>query len=173
MKVSLNLTSAFTLRKRINEITKQLDQCRYMTLVVEPEEKDVVLSKFKDGSFEKTIQLATAAHTASADLTAVIEKHNAEGKAILAKIQHLKATISAYECIAARLNMSTLRKERNPVTGVWETRSLVKVSDVDFDAEIKHIEQICRSYEDALSKHNADTKFDFDLDDEIYHEIYG
>lgn len=174
MKVSLNLTSAFTLRKRINEIASQFDNtARFMQLVVEPEEKETVLAKFKNGSFEDAVELSIAAHRASAELTKVIEQHNAEGKAILSKLQHQKTLINVFTGLSVRLSQSPLRKERNPVTGVWETRSLVKVTDYDFDAEIKKGEQVCRFLEDQLSKHNAETKFDFELDDNIYHEIYG
>lgn len=58
MKIELNLTSAFTLRKRIKELGKVNEQIlSYSKYVVEPEQVDEELEKFENKSVYDTFIL--------------------------------------------------------------------------------------------------------------------
>jgi hypothetical protein len=50
---------------------------------------------------------------------------------------------------------------------------LEKISDTDFEAIVDALTKEKVRAEDDLSKTNANAKFTFDLDDEIYKKIYG
>lgn len=174
MKIELNLTSAFTLRKRINAIASEIkSKGMYTSLVVEPESLEDTNKIFVTGNLDSDMVLMESAIDAGVELSNEIDKMNVVGKGIMNKIQRINDKVEVYRRMVSSLTQNKLRKERNPVTGVWETRSLVAVSDKDYSERIKELLREKMRLEDELTKYNSSTKFSFDLNDELYTKIYG
>lgn len=174
MKIDLNLTSAFVLRKRINALSGEIrGKIVCSQLVVEAEEVESVKEKFVTGDLDSDMELYCKLLDANAALSNEIEFHNVSGKCIMNKIQRLHDKEATIQCAIRSLGVNPVRKERNPVTGVWEARKLEKLSNANYEQRLKELAQEKVRLEDELSKVNSSTNFTFDLEDDIYHRIYG
>ena len=77
MKIELNLTSAFTLRKRIKELGRVNEQIlAYSKYVVEPEQVDEELEKFENKSVYDTFKLCSKCGDEAYRLQNLIDEHN-------------------------------------------------------------------------------------------------
>jgi hypothetical protein len=174
MKVELNLSTAFTLRKRIKALAGELySVMRWSPYITEEEKVDETLQPFENGSLEDTYHLYVSCLEANEQLSNLIEEKNNEGKKLLCGLNKINAQIELMTSIATALKSGKVSKTRNPVTGVWETITLKKITDFDAAKEVENLKQLKVHQEDRLSIVNGQTKFSFELNDEVYHRIYG
>jgi hypothetical protein len=103
----------------------------------------------------------------------LIDEYNEKGKAHLNALNILNKKIEVATRLEQLLKANRTQKSRNPVTGNWEVTKLEKITDTDFEKVVDALSKEKVKEEDELSKINSNTKFSFDLDDEIYHKIYG
>lgn len=174
MQIKLNLTKAFTLRKRINELAnKAMNEINYNPAIVPEEEVESAKAKYEFGSYDENLKFYEMALDASTDVSNGIEKANVDGKIILNKINKINTKINEIESCIRNLNASTVRKDRNPVTGVWEKIEAVRMSNIDYTQHLKELKQEKVRLEDELSTFNSSTNFTVDIPDSIYKRIYG
>jgi hypothetical protein len=174
MKLDLNLTTAFTLRKRIKELLNKINsQMIYAQYVVEPERKEEILEAFETNDVEGSYKLLTDLMEANRELSDLIDSQNLEGKKILNGLNKVNAQITVVQQIENKLKANRTSKSRNPVTGNWEVATLEKITDFDATKELETLKQKKVRLEDELSKINSQAKFTFDLNDTIYTRIYG
>ena len=174
MKIELNLTSAFTLRKRIKELGRVNEQIlAYSKYVVEPEQVDEELEKFENKNVYDSFMLCSKCSDEAYRLQNLIDEHNSKGKVVLNQLNVINKKIEIATRCANALKLNRTSKSRNPVTGNWEVTKLVKITDTDFEAILDALTKEKVRAEDELSKINAKETFTFELDDEIYKKIYG
>lgn len=174
MKLDLNLTTAFTLRKRIKELLNKINsQMVYAQYVVEPERKEEILESFETKNVEGSYKLLTDLMEANRELSDLIDSQNLEGKKILNGLNKVNAQITVIQQIENKLKANRTSKSRNPVTGNWEVATLEKITDFDATKELETLKQKKVRLEDELAKINSKAKFTFDLNDTIYTRIYG
>lgn len=174
MKIELNLTSAFTLRKRIKELGRVNEQIlAYSKYVVEPEQVDEELEKFENKNVYDTFMLCAKCGDEAYRLQNLIDEHNSKGKVVLNQLNVINKKIEIATRCANALKLNRTSKSRNPVTGNWEVTKLVKITDTDFEAILDALTKEKVRAEDELSKINSKETFTFELDDEIYKKIYG
>ncbi len=174
-KIDLNLTTAFTLRKRIKEIStrlhRELAMVRYMD---EPESKQDQLDLLTYGDVEKQLVALNKYLNAVESLSDKIDSENAKGKTVLNKLNRINTELQIASVVANGLNgIKQTQKSRNPVTGVWEVNKLEPVTNYDIDKHIELLKQEKVRAEDDLAKINASTNFKYEIDEEIYNTIYG
>ena len=174
MKLELNLTTAFTLRKRIkdllNKVSYQLQASNY---VVEPERVNEVLETLESGNVESAYKLYAELLNANRELTDLIDQNNADGKKLLNEVTMTNQKINLITIIDNKLKANRTSKSRNPVTGNWEVTTLTKITEFDTAKELETLKQKKVRLEDELTKVNSKAKLTFDLNDEIYKRIYG
>lgn len=174
MKIELNMTTAFTLRKRIKELAKQYEMViNYSKYVVEPEQVEEELEKFENKNVYDTFMIWSKCNDESYKLSNLIDENNEKGKACLNALNAINKKIEVATRLEQMLKANRTQKSRNPVTGNWEVTKLEKITDTDFEKIIDALTKEKVRIEDELSKINSSTKFSFELDDEIYHKIYG
>lgn len=174
MKIELNMTTAFTLRKRIKELAKQYEMViNYSKYVVEPEQVEEELEKFENKNVYDTFMIWSKCNDESYKLSNLIDENNEKGKACLNALNVINKKIEVATRLEQLLKANRTQKSRNPVTGNWEVTKLEKITDTDFEKIIDSLTKEKVRIEDELSKINSSTKFSFELDDEIYHKIYG
>ena len=174
MKLDLNLTTAFTLRKRIKELLNKINsQMSFSQYVVEPERKAELLEAFETNDVEGSYKLLTDLMEANRELSDLIDSQNLEGKKILNGLNKVNAQIMVVQQIENKLKANRTSKSRNPVTGNWEVTTLEKITDFDATKELETLKQKKVRLEDELAKINSKAKFTFDLNDTIYTRIYG
>ena len=174
MKLDLNLTTAFTLRKRIKELISKINaQMIYAQYVVEPERKAEILEAFETNDVEGSYKLLTDLMEANRELSNLIDEQNLAGKKILNALNKVNAQITVIQQVENKLKANRSTKSRNPVTGNWEVDTLEKITDFDATKELETLKQKKVRLEDELSKNNSQAKLTFDLNDEIYNRIYG
>ena len=174
MKLDLNLTTAFTLRKRIKELLNKINsQMVYAQYVVEPERKEEILEAFETKNVEGSYKLLTDLMETNRELSDLIDSQNLEGKKILNALNKVNAQITVVQQIENKLKANRTSKSRNPVTGNWEVATLEKITEFDATKELEALKQKKVRLEDELAKINSKAKFSFDLNDEIYTRIYG
>ena len=173
-KIDLNLTTAFTLRKRIKEIStrlhRELAMVRYMD---EPESKQDQLDLLTYGDVEKQLVALNKYLSAVESLSNKIDSENAKGKSVLTKLNRINTELQIASVVVNGLNVKQTQKSRNPVTGVWEVNKLEPVTTYDIDKHIERLKQEKVRAEDELAKINASTNFKYEIDEEIYNTIYG
>lgn len=174
MKLDLNLTTAFTLRKRIKELLNKINsQMVYAQYVVEPERKEEILESFETKNVEGSYKLLTDLMETNRELSDLIDSQNLEGKKILNALNKVNAQITVVQQIENKLKANRTSKSRNPVTGNWEVATLEKITEFDATKELEALKQKKVRLEDELAKINSKAKFSFDLNNEIYTRIYG
>jgi len=174
MKLDLNLTTAFTLRKRIKELMNKVsNQMRGSNYVVEPERVNEVLETFETGDVEGAYKLYTELQNANRELCDLIDQNNLEGKKLLNKLHVVNDQIMLVTLMEGRLKANRTSKSRNPVTGNWEVTTLTKITEFNTDKELETLKQQKVRFEDELTKINSKAKITFNLNDEIYKRIYG
>lgn len=174
MKLDLNLTTAFTLRKRIKELINKINaQMIYAQYVVEPERKEEILEAFETKNVEGSYQFLSELMEANRELSNLIDEQNLAGKKILNALNKVNAQITVTQQIENKLKANRTSKSRNPVTGNWEVATLEKITEFDATKELETLKQKKVRLEDELSKNNSQAKLTFDLNDEIYTRIYG
>ena len=174
MKLDLNLTTAFTLRKRIKELLNKINsQMVFAQYVVDPERKAEMLETFETNDVEGSYKLLTDLMEANRELSDLIDSQNLEGKKILNGLNKINAQITVIQQIENKLKANRTSKSRNPVTGNWEVATLEKITDFDATKELETLKQKKVRLEDELAKINSKVKFTFDLNNEIYTRIYG
>ena len=174
MKIELNMTTAFTLRKRIKDLAAKYDRVLVISrYIVEPEQVDEELEKFENKSVYDTYKLWTKCLDVSNELSDIIDKNNAKGKVLMNKLNSINLKINVANRALNSLKLNRTQKSRNPVTGNWEVTKLEKITDVDFNEIIETLTKEKIRIEDELAKVNSSIKFDFEMDDEIYNKIYG
>ena len=174
MKIELNMTTAFTLRKRIKDLAAKYDRVLVISrYIVEPEQVDEELEKFENKSVYDTYKLWTKCLDVSNELSDIIDKNNAKGKVLMNKLNSMNLMINVANSALNSLKLNRTQKSRNPVTGNWEVTKLEKITDVDFNEIIETLTKEKIRIEDDLAKVNSSVKFDFEMDDEIYNKIYG
>lgn len=174
MKIELNMTTAFTLRKRIKDLAAKYDRVLVISrYIVEPEQVDEELEKFENKSVYDTYKLWTKCLDVSNELSDIIDKNNAKGKVLMNKLNSINLKINVANRALNSLKLNRTQKSRNPVTGNWEVTKLEKITDVDFNEIIETLTKEKIRIEDELAKVNSSVKFDFEMDDEIYNKIYG
>ena len=174
MKLDLNLTTAFTLRKRIKELLNKINsQMVFAQYVVDPERKAEMLETFETNDVEGSYKLLTDLMEANRELSDLIDSQNLEGKKILNGLNKINAQITVIQQIENKLKANRTSKSRNPVTGNWEVTTLEKITDFDATKELETLKQKKVRLEDELAKINSKAKFTFDLNDAIYTRIYG
>lgn len=174
MKLDLNLTTAFTLRKRIKELLNKINsQMVFAQYVVDPERKAEMLETFETNDVEGSYKLLTDLMEANRELSDLIDSQNLEGKKILNGLNKINAQITVIQQIENKLKANRTSKSRNPVTGNWEVTTLEKITDFDATKELETLKQKKVRLEDELAKINSKAKFTFDLNDTIYTRIYG
>lgn len=174
MKIELNMTTAFTLRKRIKELAKQYEMViNYSKYVVEPEQVEEELEKFENKNVYDTFMIWSKCNDESYKLSNLIDENNEKGKSCLNALNVINKKIEVATRLEQLLKANRTQKSRNPVTGNWEVTKLEKITDTDFEKIIDALTKEKVRIEDELSKINSSTKFSFELDDEIYHKIYG
>ena len=174
MKLDLNMTTAFTLRKRIKVLARQYENVLSIgRFVVEPEQVEEELEKFENKNVYDTFLIWSKCNDEAYKLSNLIDEYNEKGKVHLNALNVINKKIEVASRLEQLLKANRTQKSRNPVTGNWEVTKLEKITDTDFE---KLVDALCKEKvkeEDELSKINSNTKFSFDLDDEIYHKIYG
>lgn len=174
MKIELNMTTAFTLRKRIKDLAAKYDRVFVISrYIVEPEQVEDELEKFENKSVYDTFKLWTKCLDVSNELSDIIDKNNAKGKVLMNKLNSINLKINVANRALNSLKLNRTQKSRNPVTGNWEITKLEKITDVDFNEIIETLTKEKIRIEDELAKVNSSVKFDFEMDDEIYNKIYG
>jgi uncharacterized protein YpuA (DUF1002 family) len=174
MKIELNLTSAFTLRKRIKELGRVNEQIlAFSKYVVEPEQVDEELEKFENKNVYDTFMLCSKCGDEAYRLQNLIDEHNNKGKVVLNQLNAINKKIEIATRCANALKVNRTQKSRNPVTGNWEVTKLQKITDTDFETILDALTKEKVRAEDELSKINSKETFTFELDDEIYKKIYG
>lgn len=174
MKIELNMTTAFTLRKRIKDLAAKYDRILVISrYIVEPEQVDEELEKFENKNVYDTYKLWTKCLDVSNELSDIIDKNNAKGKVLMNKLNSINLKINVANRALNSLKLNRTQKSRNPVTGNWEVTKLEKITDVDFNEIIETLTKEKIRIEDELAKVNSSIKFDFEMDDEIYNKIYG
>lgn len=174
MKIELNMTTAFTLRKRIKDLAAKYDRVLVISkYIVEPEQVDEELEKFENKSVYDTYKLWTKCLDVSNELSDIIDKNNAKGKVLMNKLNSINLKINVANRALNSLKLNRTQKSRNPVTGNWEVTKLEKITEVDFNEIIETLTKEKIRIEDELAKVNSSVKFDFEMDDEIYNKIYG
>ena len=174
MKIDLNMTTAFTLRKRIKELARQCENTlRFSRYIVEPEQVEEELEKFENKNVYDTFILFSKCNDEADKLQDLIDKNNIDNKIILNKLTVLNKKIEIATSCNNLLKGNRTQKSRNPVTGNWEVTKLEKITDTDFEKILDALTKEKVRMEDSLAKENANTKFTFDLDEEIYKKIYG
>ena len=174
MKIELNLTSAFTLRKRIKELGRVNEQVlAFSKYVVEPEQVDEELEKFENKSVYDTFMLSSKCGDEAYRLQNLIDEHNNKGKVVLNQLNAINKKIEIATRCTNALKVNRTQKSRNPVTGNWEVTKLQKITDIDFETILDDLTKEKVRAEDELSKINSKETFTFELDDEIYKKIYG
>lgn len=174
MKIELNLTTAFTLRKRIKELATQYESTmKFGRFVVEPEQVEEELEKYENKNVYDTFVIWSKCNDEAYKLSNLIDENNEKGKTHLNALNVINKKIALATRIDQLLTANRTQKTRNPVTGNWEVTKLEKITDTDFEKIIDALTKEKVRQEDELSKINSNTKFSFDLDDEIYHKIYG
>lgn len=174
MKIELNMTTAFTLRKRIKDLAAKYDRVLVISrYIVEPEQVDEELEKFENKNVYDTYKLWTKCLDVSNELSDIIDKNNAKGKVLMNKLNSINLKINVANRALNSLKLNRTQKSRNPVTGNWEVTKLEKITDVDFNEIIETLTKEKIRIEDDLAKVNSSVKFDFEMDDEIYNKIYG
>ncbi|MBO7694815.1 MAG: hypothetical protein J6T10_19535 [Methanobrevibacter sp.] len=174
MKIELNMTTAFTLRKRIKDLAAKYDRVLVISrYIVEPEQVDEELEKFENKNVYDTYKLWTKCLDVSNELSDIIDKNNAKGKVLMNKLNSINLKINVANRALNSLKLNRTQKSRNPVTGNWEVTKLEKITDVDFNEIIETLTKEKIRIEDELAKVNSSVKFDFEMDDEIYNKIYG
>lgn len=174
MKLDLNLTTAFTLRKRIKELLNKINsQMIYAQYVVEPERKEEILEAFETKSVEGSYQFLSELMEANRELSNLIDEQNLAGKKILNALNKVNAQITVIQQVENKLKANRSTKSRNPVTGNWEVDTLEKITEFDATKELEALKQKKVRLEDELSKNNSQAKLTFNLNDEIYTRIYG
>lgn len=174
MKLELNLTTAFTLRKRIKELLGKVNyQLQASNYVVEPERVNEVLETIESGNIESAYKLYAELLNANRELTDLIDQNNADGKKLLNEVTMTNQKINLITVIDNKLKANRTSKSRNPVTGNWEVTTLTKITEFDTAKELETLKQKKVRLEDELTKVNSKAKLTFDLNDEIYKRIYG
>lgn len=174
MKLELNLTTAFTLRKRIKELLGKVNyQLQSSNYVVEPERVNEVLETIESGNIESAYKLYAELLNANRELTDLIDQNNADGKKLLNEVTMTNQKINLITFIDNKLKANRTSKSRNPVTGNWEVTTLTKITEFDTAKELETLKQKKVRLEDELTKVNSKAKLTFDLNDEIYKRIYG
>lgn len=174
MKIELNMSTAFTLRKRIKDLGRTYESLlRFSRFVVEPEQVEEELEKYENKNVYDTFMLFSKCQDEAYKLQNLIDEHNNKGKVYLNQLNTINKKIEIATSCANLLKCNRTQKSRNPVTGNWEVTKLEKISDTDFEAIVDALTKEKVRAEDDLSKTNANAKFTFDLDDEIYKKIYG
>lgn len=174
MKIELNMTTAFTLRKRIKDLAAKYDRVLVISrYIVEPEQVDEELEKFENKNVYDTYKLWTKCLDVSNELSDIIDKNNAKGKVLMNKLNSINLKINVANRALNSLKLNRTQKSRNPVTGNWEVTKLEKITDVDFNEIIETLTKEKIRIEDELAKVNSSVKFDFEMDVEIYNKIYG
>lgn len=174
MKLELNLTTAFTLRKRIKELLGKVNyQLQSSNYVVEPERVNEVLETIESGNVESAYKLYAELLNANRELTDLIDQNNADGKKLLNEVTMTNQKINLITVIDNKLKANRTSKSRNPVTGNWEVTTLTKITEFDTAKELETLKQKKVRLEDELTKVNSKAKLTFDLNDEIYKRIYG
>ena len=174
MKLELNLTTAFTLRKRIKELLGKVNyQLQASNYVVEPERVNEVLETIESGNIESAYKLYAELLNANRELTDLIDQNNADGKKLLNEVTMTNQKINLITFIDNKLKANRTSKSRNPVTGNWEVTTLTKITEFDTAKELETLKQKKVRLEDELTKVNSKAKLTFDLNDEIYKRIYG
>lgn len=174
MKLELNLTTAFTLRKRIKELLGKVNyQLQASNYVVEPERVNEVLETIESGNVESAYKLYAELLNANRELTDLIDQNNADGKKLLNEVTMTNQKINLITVIDNKLKANRTSKSRNPVTGNWEVTTLTKITEFDTAKELETLKQKKVRLEDELTKVNSKAKLTFDLNDEIYKRIYG
>ena len=174
MKLELNLTTAFTLRKRIKELLGKVNyQLQSSNYVVESERVNEVLETIESGNIESAYKLYAELLNANRELTDLIDQNNADGKKLLNEVTMTNQKINLITVIDNKLKANRTSKSRNPVTGNWEVTTLTKITEFDTAKELETLKQKKVRLEDELTKVNSKAKLTFDLNDEIYKRIYG
>lgn len=174
MKLELNLTTAFTLRKRIKELLNKVSyQLQCPNYVVEPERVNEVLETLESGNVEGAYRLYAELQNANRALSDLIDQNNADGKKLLNEVTMINTQINLVTIIDNKLKANRTSKSRNPVTGNWEVTTLTKITEFDTAKELETLKQKKVRLEDELTKVNSKAKLTFDLNDEIYKRIYG
>lgn len=174
MKIELNMSTAFTLRKRLKTLAKQYEivliHSRY---IVEPEQVEEELEKFENKNVYDTVVIWSKLNDELYRLSNLIDENNQKGKIYLNQLNVINKKIEVTTQLVQLLKLNRTQKSRNPVTGNWEVTKLEKITDTDFEKILEALSKEKIRAEDELSKVNSNTKLEFELDDEIYHKIYG
>lgn len=174
MKIELNISTAMILRKRIKELASNYESVLIGTqYIAEPEKVSEILEKFEDNNVLKTYDMWCTCLNEVTALSNLIDEHNVEGKSLLNVLNTLNLIMDRVNRIITLSNASRTSKTRNPVTGVWEVNKYEKITDTDFSVILDGLKKKKIKIEDDLAKFNANTKFDFELNDDVYHKIYG
>ena len=174
IELTLNITTALTLRKRINNIISKIQtNLSFMQMLVEKENLDVHKDLLYTDSIEKELELFDAAYESLEILNNGIDSANSQGKAYLDRINSINKKLSVYTRLANGLASRCKSKERNPITGVWEYIELVPITNIDFQKKVDELTHQKFRLEDELSKYNAKSNFTIIIDDKIYTMIYG
>lgn len=172
--MELNLTTAFTLRKRIKELASQYENVLTLSrYVIEPEAVNEQLEQFENNNVYDTFVIWSKCQDEVFKLQTLIDEHNNRGKEYLNALTAVNKKICVATKCAALLNANRTQKSRNPVTGNWEVITLKKITDTDFEKIKEALNKEKVRLEDELAKINSNEKFTFDLDEEIYKKIYG
>ena len=170
-KSTLNLTSAFMLRKRLVELRKKFKKYQFEKCVGEPQYIEALQKRL--GNFDDLLKLYDVAGEAIVKLSHEIEEHNAVSRGILAELNMLNDTIEMNKSVIESLERPMYEMTRNPVTGVMEKVEYARVTDVNFSERDSRLKQRKIKLEDLLSSTNTSTTFEFELPDELWKELYG
>lgn len=170
-KMTLNLTSAFMLRKRLAGLRKKFGEYRMETCVGEPQDIDAIQKRL--GNFDDLLKLYDMAGEAIVSLGHKLEEHNAVSRGILAELDMVNKTIDTFVLIMGRLEQPMYEMSRNPVTGTMDKVEYKRVSDVNFSDRVSRLKKRKIRLEDLLSSTNSSTTFEFELPDELWKELYG
>lgn len=173
-KLNLNLTTAFTLLKRVKKISADFyNQLYHNPIIVPEDELETQKLLWKGRSFDEAFALNAGAVIAQSVLNKAIENVNGHARFLLKQISLLKENLNTLKKIKdSTVGTKLVRKERNPVTGEMEITQLVSQCGVDIVKYIEDTKKTINRLEDELSQYNGKTFIDVEIPDSILAEIY-
>ena len=172
--LNLNLTTAFTLLKRVKKISADFYNQLYSNSIIVPEDElETQKLLWRGGSFDEALKLDGEAIIAQSVLNKAIEEVNGHARFLLKQISILKENLNTLKRIKdSTVGAKLVAKERNPVTGEIETTKLVNQCSVDVVKYIESTKKTINRLEDELSQYNGKTFIDVEISDNILAEIY-
>lgn len=172
MKLSLNMTTAMTLRKRLNSLASKLESNLRANVYADPDEYEQLKSNFVTGSFDGDLTLYDETLASLGRLNREIDRNNLVGKTLLDNIKLTNRKIETFNEIASSQCGNHKKKERNPVSGEWEVTEYVPLTRVDGKSLLTFAQKQKNITEDELTTFNGTTCFDFELNDEVHSRAY-